>query len=40
MNRCFICFASAIVAKERVDGTALAETLKPDLILLDDGSGS
>ncbi len=30
-------FASTIVAKERVDGTALAETLKPDLILLDDG---
>ena len=30
-------FASTIVANERVDGAALAETLKPDLILLDDG---
>ena len=30
-------FASTIVAKDRVDGIALAETLKPDLILLDDG---
>ena len=30
-------FASTIVAKERVDGAALAEKFKPDLILLDDG---
>lgn len=30
-------FASTIVAADRVDGIALAQTLKPDFILLDDG---
>ena len=30
-------FAATIVAKDRVDGITLAQTLKPDLILLDDG---